>query len=169
LIHPNRNYSPRLLTPVINDGYGYITFTFQGQRISRRGIHAVVLEAFVGPRPKGKYACHKDGDKSRNWLSNLYWGTPVENQTDRVLHGNGQGGEENGSAKLTKRQALKILIIDQETGLSCYKIAAMFKVCGQTICDIRNFKSQYVSRREFENLSPGLRQELYRELGYQQL
>lgn len=50
-------------------------------------VHRLVLETFVGFRPEGKQACHNDGMRHNNALSNLRWGTPQENCADRVLHG----------------------------------------------------------------------------------
>lgn len=49
--------------------------------------HVLVLEAFVGPRPKGHQACHWDDDKTNNHLSNLRWGTPSENAKDSIRNG----------------------------------------------------------------------------------
>lgn len=53
-----------------------------------RKVHHLVFEAFVGPRPKGMEACHRDGDPSNNQLTNLRWGTKSSNALDRVSHGN---------------------------------------------------------------------------------
>lgn len=58
---------------------------YQSTRIR---VHAVVLNAFVGPRPDGMVCRHLDDDKTNNALSNLCWGTPRENQLDVVRNGN---------------------------------------------------------------------------------
>ena len=43
-------------------------------------VHTLVLNAFVGPRPDDMEARHfPDRDRSNNKLSNLRWGTKVEN------------------------------------------------------------------------------------------
>jgi hypothetical protein len=63
-------------------------------RLSRKHfyVHALVLLAFVGPRPIRddglRVECrHLDGDPSNNALANLRWGTVKENRADRVtLH-----------------------------------------------------------------------------------
>ena len=52
-----------------------------------RQVHHLVLEAFVGPRPSGMLALHRDGDSANNRLSNLYWGTHSDNGHDAVRHG----------------------------------------------------------------------------------
>lgn len=37
------------------------------------GVHNLVLEAFVGPRPRHHVAWHIDGDRSNNKVTNLVW------------------------------------------------------------------------------------------------
>ena len=37
-------------------------------------LHALILAAFVGPKPDGMEACHRDDCKHNNTLENLYWG-----------------------------------------------------------------------------------------------
>lgn len=51
-------------------------------------VHHLVLEAFVGPKPPGLQCLHGDGNPSNNLRSNLRWGTPRQNMTDLVRHGN---------------------------------------------------------------------------------
>src|SRR4051812_25448733 len=79
-IHPKRDYSPKLMKSVINNGYHYVTLCGPGKDYVRLGVHCLVLETFVGPRPRGAYGCHNDGNKSNNALSNLRWDTPKSNQ-----------------------------------------------------------------------------------------
>lgn len=50
-------------------------------------VHVLVLDAFVGPRPKGMEACHNDGDGTNNKLSNLRWDTHKANIQDSISHG----------------------------------------------------------------------------------
>lgn len=50
-------------------------------------VHALVLSAFVGPRPTGMEACHGDGDGLNNRLGNLRWDTHAENVKDSIKHG----------------------------------------------------------------------------------
>lgn len=51
-------------------------------------VHALVLTAFVGPRPGPEIeARHLNGIRSDNRLANLTWGTASENAYDRVRHG----------------------------------------------------------------------------------
>lgn len=50
-------------------------------------VHVLVLEAFVGPRPPGAHACHRDDNPANNTLANLYWGSPAENVRDAIASG----------------------------------------------------------------------------------
>lgn len=59
----------------------------RGRAHRQIGVHVLVLEAFVGPRPDGMEGCHNDGDPSNNRLSNLRWDTPLANWSDRRKHG----------------------------------------------------------------------------------
>lgn len=64
-------------------------------------VHALVLMAFKGPRPSPVHqACHSDGIRHHNHITNLRWGTPKENQADRRLHGTNFQGESHPRAKL---------------------------------------------------------------------
>jgi hypothetical protein len=72
-------------------------------------IHRLVLEAFVGKRPKGMECRHfPDRDPSNNSLSNLQWGTCKENQADRIVHGTDVRGTNHRLAKLTEEDVREI-------------------------------------------------------------
>lgn len=58
----------------------------QGKR-TRHMVHALVLAAFVGPRPQGLHGCHNDGNPLNNHLDNIRWDTPSSNMFDKVAHG----------------------------------------------------------------------------------
>lgn len=71
-------------------------------------VHTLVLNAFVGQRQDGFVACHNNGDRLDNRLSNLRWDTQRGNLLDRKSHGTSFDCERNPSSKLTRRQALKL-------------------------------------------------------------
>ena len=50
-------------------------------------IHSLVMEAFVGPRPKGMDINHKNGDKKDNRLENLEYCSRSQNMAHAVRAG----------------------------------------------------------------------------------
>jgi hypothetical protein len=73
-----------------------------------RPVHQLVLEAFVGPRPKDCEVRHLDGNPSNNRLDNLDWGTKAENEADKIKHGTLLRGTANPASKLTEADVLVI-------------------------------------------------------------
>lgn len=69
----------------------------------RRLVHRLVLALFVAPCPPNHEGCHGDGDPSNNTLSNLRWGTKVENRADRARHGHARSW-----SKLTAPQVAEV-------------------------------------------------------------
>ena len=77
----------RVLSPTrTKGGYAQVSLRGSGRRRTAH-VHSLVLEAFVGPRPRpGMEACHGDGDSSNDRLSNLRWDTNSANHYDAVRH-----------------------------------------------------------------------------------
>lgn len=69
--------------------YPMVVLSRPGVRTTE-SVHALVLTAFVGPRPEGNEACHGIGGPTDNRLSNLRWDTLHENNLDKVRHGTHQ-------------------------------------------------------------------------------
>lgn len=67
-------------------GYFRVVVVKNG-RATATYVHALVLDAFVGPRPLGMQGRHLDGNPQNNTPSNLAWGTFLENAADRARHG----------------------------------------------------------------------------------
>ena len=85
----------------------HVNLCIEGKQISRR-VSVLVAEAFLGPRPAGLRVCHWDGDSTNNRLENLRYGTPKENEADKLRHGRRASGERNGKAQLTEEQVAEI-------------------------------------------------------------
>ena len=82
-----RKFAGRVLRLGTNrHGYMLVALRKPGIQKSKRA-HRLVLEAFVGPCPEGMAACHENGDKLDNRLSNLRWDTTSSNLYDAVRHG----------------------------------------------------------------------------------
>lgn len=68
------------------DGYLRVTLCRDSQR-HYRGLHALVLAAFMGPCPPGMECCHGNGSRGDNRILNLRWDTRTANAADRARHG----------------------------------------------------------------------------------
>lgn len=89
----NTHRSTRLAKGVMlalsrREGNNYYVVNLRGPHGNRyMRVHVLVLEAFIGPRPDGRIACHNDGIHTNNQVSNLRWDTYSENLHDQVRHG----------------------------------------------------------------------------------
>lgn len=95
---------PKTMKPTPSHGYLRVALSRDKAQSTCR-VHVLVLTAFVGPRPPGLQACHKNGKRHDCRLSNLRWGTPSSNQLDRWKHGT----MSFHLAKLTARQVRSIV------------------------------------------------------------
>jgi hypothetical protein len=82
-VHRGRLLCPRCLPR----GYVYYDLHRQDGSCLRAYAHVLVLENFVGPRPKGAEGCHGPGGISDNSLANLRWDTHQWNMRDMVRDG----------------------------------------------------------------------------------
>ena len=67
-----------------------IVFLYAGGAASKRYVHDLVAQEFIGPKPPGHVVRHKDDDPWNNAASNLLYGTPAQNNQDmidRLRHG----------------------------------------------------------------------------------
>lgn len=74
----------------------------------RKGVHVLMLLAFIGPRPAGQLGRHLNDVKTDNRLGNLAWGTPQQNVDDAFRNGRTSNGERHPGAKLTAQDVLLI-------------------------------------------------------------
>lgn len=106
----------------------------QNSQYENYKIHHLVLNAFVGPRPKGRECCHNDGNPANNRLENLRWDTRRANTMDRELHGVAVRGSRHGCAKLTESQVLAIRADIRSNSA----IAQGYGVCRGTVYAIKS-------------------------------
>ena len=76
-------------------GYPRVTMSINGKSVTRV-VHALVMEAFVGPRPEGMQIRHIDGSRTNNAIENLAYCTASENEADKSIHGTKAVGDKNG-------------------------------------------------------------------------
>lgn len=120
-------WKPLIASPQTN-GYPCIQMIgITGKRVCRT-IHTLVLKAFRGPCPPGMESLHGDGCRTNCALTNLRWGTPLENGRDRVAHGTTTlgrtrdparcaRGERMGNARLNADGVRRILATDDVPAL----------------------------------------------------
>jgi hypothetical protein len=79
---------PRILRPLLSSR-GYHTIRAYDSEMVHRTcqVHRLVLETFVGPCPDGHEGCHRNGNRTENYLDNLYWATRARNCVDTRRHG----------------------------------------------------------------------------------
>lgn len=102
--------------------YPRIKFCKDGKYSKWTMVHLLVLEAFVGPKPEGFQANHKDGNKANACLANLEYVTPSENHKHsyEVLGQKRMKGSLHGMSKLTEDQVKEIRSLREnvyETGV----------------------------------------------------
>ena len=105
---------------------------------THRLVHRLVLEAFIGPGPKGMDGCHfPDPNRANCRLDNLRWDTRASNHADKLLQGSAQRGENNGLHKLTEDDVREVWARLQ-AGHRSVDIAAAKGVGKTSILAIRN-------------------------------
>lgn len=120
---------------------GYLTVHLcRGSKKHPRTVHSLVADAFLGTRPCSAVVRHLDGDATNPRRSNLAYGTPKENQDDRIMHGTDCRGEKHPAAKLTADsvRAIKARIAAGEMKTA---IAADYGVSRYAISDIARGRS----------------------------
>jgi hypothetical protein len=113
------------------EGYRQVILCRIGEKVTRRVQH-LVLEAFCGPRPDGLLACHNDGNRSNNDISNLRWDTQESNVADSIRHGTWTRGEIMGASKLTEENVREIRR-RRELGEKPVSIGRDFGVTGENV------------------------------------
>lgn len=79
-----RKRKGQILSPtVMRNGYASIYLPVRKMKY----VHALVAEAFLGPRPNGYDVMHLNGKRTDNVLSNLRYGTRSENAISTYSYG----------------------------------------------------------------------------------
>lgn len=124
---------PLLLKKDFSKRYPTVKLYRNGTRI-RRKVHRLVLEAFAGPCPPGQEACHYNGDRNDNRLSNLRWDTHKNNSSDSIRLGAYAKGARVGTSKLTEKEVLEI----RSDPRTSRELATIYPVSTTAIDNIKN-------------------------------
>lgn len=100
----------RKMKPIRSQSNGLQVFLQTKSGSKGEFIHVIVLETFVGPRPKGYETQHMDGDNTNNALSNLRWASHQTNMADCYEHGTMSCGSRHPTAKINESIAEQIII-----------------------------------------------------------
>ena len=132
-VTPSRGTSVGKILKTPPDRAGYLVVNLGGRK---RKLHHVVLESFVGPRPRGCEARHLDDDRRNNALTNLAWGSHGENYSDRVRNGGGNHGSRHGMAKLTEEAVMEIRRSYVPKVVTYKALAERYGVCAYTVLNV---------------------------------
>lgn len=121
------------------NGYPRVSLR-NGTTTKYRNIHNLVLEAFEGPCPTGQEVRHLNGVRTDARLSNLKYGTNIDNMLDRKRHGTFTQGERSGQAKLGPEEVHEIVRL-LELGVRQSDIAKKFGVGQMTVSNIKTGKT----------------------------
>ena len=127
-----------------NPGYRCVILVRRNQHTTCF-VHALVLEAFVGPRPEGWVCNHKNGNPGDNRASNLEWCTYSQNNQHAIDTGLRRvRGEDHYAHYFTAEQVLEIRRLHR-AGLGPTPLSRQFKVPFGTIRKI-------IDRRTWKHL-----------------
>lgn len=117
----------RLLKPSKNK-FGYYKAAYRkGTKFKHSTAHILVAEAFLGPRPKGKFVNHKNGVKTDNRPENLEWVTPKENGTHASKMGLYRKGDKHPRAVSSKIRG-SVVELYRSGEFTMLELAERFKV-----------------------------------------
>ena len=126
-------------TFVSPDGYERVSLCKNGKK-KKHFVRTLVLRAFVGPCQRGMQACHNDGYKLNNRLTNLRWDTATNNNLDKRNHGTNYCGEAHHSSKLTETD-VRLIRHWLKRGFTQRKVAKAFDVSQEAIQCINSGRS----------------------------
>lgn len=91
--------------PTKHPDTGYMVVSVKDSKGNKRQhrLHRLMLLSFVGPPARGQIALHWDDNKDNNCLSNLRWGSHMDNRADCIRNGtacHAQKGTSHHMAKL---------------------------------------------------------------------
>jgi hypothetical protein len=132
VIVSTRKGAPKVVKTQVNDeGYHVLITSIDGFRTSLRRARAIALAWIPNDDPINKiHACHNDGSKDNDTVSNIRWGTFVENMADKRIHGTGYTG---GPVKKLDDAKATAIRMAHSAGRAIRALALEYNVDRQTI------------------------------------
>ena len=96
--------------------------------VKTRCVHSLVLEAWFGPRPRGKECCHLDGRPDNNSISNLRWASKRMNANDTIRMNRHCSGQDHPHTKLKDRDVRLLRDLRHRKGLTYKQLAERFGI-----------------------------------------
>lgn len=115
----------RLLKMNMLAGYAYVLLCGVDGTRRRRGVHSLVAEAFIGPRPEGHQVNHKDFARANNHADNLEYLSPLDN--NRYSWRAGRYKAPPSQARLSSAQVMELRRL-ASTGVSYRVLAERFGI-----------------------------------------
>lgn len=93
----------RTLIPYFKDGYRVVSLSMKDyhKRAKKFKVARLVLFTFRGPAPMNTEACHNDGNRGNDKLSNLRWDTKAANSSDTQKHHDNLSGTKCSWSKVS--------------------------------------------------------------------
>ncbi len=126
------------------NGYHRVTL-YNNHKKCYRSVYALVIEAFLGPRPDGFHVDHKDGNKTNDSDTNLEYVSPQENIRRSIIRNLRVHGKRRVDASLNEIDVRRIRELSRQ-GLSRVQVSRMFSVSAPHISQIvhcRKWKTSY--------------------------
>ena len=113
---------------IATTGYGMFRFR---QRNTK--AHRVSYVIHRGEIPDGLHVLHKCDNRKCVNPDHLFLGTNADNMRDMALKGRAVKGSAHKRSRLTEPQVAEVLVLKQQYGVPCYRIAACVGVDKSTI------------------------------------
>lgn len=121
------------------DGYIFFRLRKEAHKYKNWRVSRLVLTMFKGECPNKMQACHNNGNKTDNKLSNLRWDTVKNNHLDKKLHGTDRKarGEQVGGSKLKSEDVLIIRELLKQDKPNQRVIGSLFGIDHATVSQIK--------------------------------
>ncbi len=133
----------KIMKPVVtkkaNKSYFTVGIVDDSGKRRRMSIHRLVAITYISNVTNKPCVNHKDSDTFNNDVNNLEWCTHLENLKHSLNCGNFKTGSKHPNSKLNNEEIKKMRIL-LNNGISCSKIAKIYKVSRSTVDRIKHGK-----------------------------